>query len=95
MKNHDDKIKDQELKECHDILGARKKYKNERWVIMKRYHVMIHKKIVKKLIQVEEVVKMMMKIKRFRGWFRKNVIVKELNFDEKSNFDKENEYEYS
>ena len=30
MKYHDDKIKDRELKKCHDILGARKKRKNER-----------------------------------------------------------------
>ena len=95
VKNHDDKIKDWELKKCHDILKTRKKCKNEKWIIMKRYYIMIHKKIMKKLIQVEKVVKVMMKIKRFREWFRKNVVVKESNFDEKSNFDKRDECECS
>ena len=33
-------------------------------------------------------------MKRFREWFRKNVIEKELNFDKKSNFDEKNEYEW-
>ena len=39
--------------------------------------------------------KVMIKIKRFKKWFRKNVIEKELNFDKKSNFDKKNEYKWS
>ena len=30
VKNHDDKIKDQELRKCHDVLKTRKKRKNER-----------------------------------------------------------------
>ena len=79
----------------HDILKIRKKCKNEKWIIMKKYYIMIYKKIVKKLIQIEKVVKIMMKIKRFKEWFRKNVVVKELNSDEKSNFNERNEYEYS
>ena len=66
MKNHDDKIKDRELKKCHDILRVRKKHKNERWAIMKKHHVVTHKEIMKKLMQVEEVVNVMMKIKRSR-----------------------------
>ena len=39
--------------------------------------------------------KIMMKIKRFKEWFRKNIVIKELNSNKKSNFNEENEYKYS
>ena len=41
--------------------------------------------------------KIMMKIKRFRKWFRKNVVEKELNSNEKSSFNKKidiNDYNF-
>jgi len=67
VKHHDDKIKDQELKECHDVLGARKERKNGRRAIMKGHHVMTHKETVEKLMQAEEAVKAVVKAKRPRG----------------------------
>ena len=89
VKHHDDKIKDWELKECHDVLGARKEWKNGRWAIMKGHHVVTHKETVEKLMQAEEAVKAVVKAKRPRGWLRKNVVVKELDSDEESSSDEE------
>ena len=34
-----------------------------------------------------------MKNKRFKEWFRKNVVVKELDSDKENNFDERSEYE--
>ena len=67
MKNHDDKIKDQELREWHDVLRARNERKNERRVIMKGHHVVSRKKIVEKLTQAKEATKAAAKAKRRRG----------------------------
>ena len=46
VKNHDNKIKDRELKECHNVLGARKERKNRTRVIMKGHNVVSRKEIV-------------------------------------------------
>ena len=89
VKNHDDKIKDRELRECHDILGARKERKNGRRIIMKGHHVVTHKETVEKLMQAEEAAKAAVKAKRSRGRPRKNVVAKEPDSDEESNSDEE------
>jgi hypothetical protein len=55
------------LKECHDVLGARKEHKNGRWAIMKGRHVVTGKETVEKLMQAEEAAKAVVKVKRPRG----------------------------
>jgi hypothetical protein len=89
VKNHDGKIKDRELKECHDVLGARKERKNGRRVILKGHHVVIYKETVDKLVQAEEAAKAAAKAKRPRGRSRKIVVAKEPDSDEESNSDEE------
>jgi hypothetical protein len=77
------------LKECHDVLGARKERKNGRWVILKGHQVVTYKETVDKLVQAEEAAKAAAKIKRPRGRSRKIVVAKEPDSDEGSNSDEE------
>jgi len=77
------------LRECHDVLGARKEWKNGRRAILKSHHVVTRKETVEKLMQVEEAAKAAAKAKRPRGRPKKNVVAKELDSDEGSNSDEE------
>ena len=95
VKNHDNKIKDRELREWYDVLKTRNEWKNERWIIMKKHYIINHKKIMKKLMQVKEIIKIVVKVKRYRGWFKGIIMAKESNSDEENSSDKRHGHELS